>query len=262
MEKSGCTVHCRERGREEVGTDHTPSDLYFRSSTITLNLVRVGKLDHTRKGKEMGFELFCATMIAIILGLVICFAGYRLFLVLLPIWGFFFGFALGAQTLQALFGMGFLSTVTSWVVGFFVGAIFGLLSYLFYAVAVALVAGGLGYALGAGFMGLIGLDWNWLVWLVGIIVGIAVVIVTFYFNLQKYVIIAATAIGGAAVIVGTLMFGVTGMAFSRLFENPVRVMLQDRPIWTIIFLIVAVAGIALQILMTRAWEIEPYENRI
>jgi hypothetical protein len=210
----------------------------------------------------MGFELFCATMIALILGLVICFGGYRLFLVLLPIWGFFFGFALGAQTLQAVFGVGFLSTVTSWVVGFFVGAIFGLLAYLFYAVAVALAAGALGYALGAGFMNLIGLDWGLLVWVVGIVVAIVAVVVTFYFDLQKYVIIAATAIGGAGLIVGTLIFGIGGMALAKFFENPIRMALQDRPIWTIIFLVLAAAGIALQIVATRAWEIEPYENRI
>jgi len=112
-------------------------------------------------------ELLCATLIALLMGLAICFGGYRLFLFLLPIWGFFFGFALGAETMQALFGVGFLATVTSWVVGFIVAAIFALLSYLFYAVGVALVAGSLGYALGAGFMNLINLDWNWLVWLVG-----------------------------------------------------------------------------------------------
>lgn len=211
----------------------------------------------------MGFELFCATMIALILGLIITFGGYRLFLVLLPIWGFFFGFALGAQTLQAVFGVGFLSTVTSWVVGFFVGAIFGLLSYLFYAVGVALVAGGLGYALGAGFMNLIGLDWNWLVWLVGIIVAIALVVVTFLFDLQKYVIIAATAIAGAGMIVGTLVFGITGVTIVNfLSENPIQFALQDRPIWTIVFLILAIAGIALQIMANREWEIEAYENRI
>jgi len=58
-----------------------------------------------KKEVNMGFELFCATMIALLMGLVICFGGYRLFLVLLPIWGFFFGFALGAQTIQALFGI-------------------------------------------------------------------------------------------------------------------------------------------------------------
>jgi hypothetical protein len=56
----------------------------------------------------MDFALFCGTMIALLVALVVCFGGYRLFLFLLPIWGFFFGFALGAQTLQALFGQGFL----------------------------------------------------------------------------------------------------------------------------------------------------------
>ncbi len=210
----------------------------------------------------MGFELFCATLIALLLGTVICFGGYRLFLILLPIWGFFFGFGLGAETMQALFGQGFLSTVTSWVIGFVVAAVFGLLSYLFYAVGVALVAGSLGYALGAGFMNLIGLDWGWLVWLVGIVVGVVVVIVTFYFNLQKYVIIAATAIGGAAVLVGTLMFGFVGMTVASFFENPIRNALEDRPLWTIIFLILAAVGIVWQFMTTRTYEIEPYENRI
>jgi hypothetical protein len=210
----------------------------------------------------MGFELFCATLIALFLGMVICFGGYRLFLFLLPIWGFFFGFALGAGSMQALFGQGFLSTVTSWVVGFVVAAVFALLSYLFYAVGVALLAGSLGYALGAGFMNLIGVDWNWLVWLVGIVVGVVAVIVTFYLNIQKYVIIAATAIGGAAMIVGTLMFGYVGMTLASFFENPIRKVLEDRPLWTIIFLILAAVAIVWQIMTTRTYEIEPYENRI
>ena len=124
-----------------------------------------------------------------------------------------------------------------------------------------MVAGGLGYALGAGFVSLF-VDWGWLAWLVGIVVAVVVIVVTFLFNLQKYVIIVATAIGGAGIIVGTLLFGITGMALAKFFENPVRTALQDRPIWAIIFLIVAAAGIALQIMTTRAWEVEPYENRI
>ncbi len=210
----------------------------------------------------MGFELFCATMIALLMGLVICFGGYRLFLVLLPIWGFFFGFALGAQTIQALFGIQFLATVTSWVVGFVVGATFALLSYLFYVVGVAVLAGSLGYALGAGFMHLIGLDFGLLVWLVGIALGVVVVGVTIYFNIQKYVVIATTAIGGAGFIVGTLMFGMIGMTLAKFFENPIRLALQDSPLWTIFFLVLAVAGIVVQIMTTRAWEMEPYENRI
>ena len=210
----------------------------------------------------MGFEVFCATLIALFLGLVICFAGYRLFLMLLPLWGFFFGFALGAQSLQLLFGEGFLSTVTSWVVGFGVGALFAVLSYLFYAFAVAIIAGSLGYALGAGFMQLINVDIGWLVWLVGIALAVVVIIATFYFNLQKYAIIIATALGGAGLIVGTLMFGYIGMTLAKFFENPIRFALNDSPLWTIFFLVMAGLGIAAQIYSSRAFEIEAYENRI
>ena len=89
----------------------------------------------------MGFELFCATLIALFLGAVILFGGYRLFLILLPIWGFFFGFGLGAHTVTLLFGQEFFATVTSWVVGFVVGVLFALLAYFFYAIAIAIVAG-------------------------------------------------------------------------------------------------------------------------
>jgi hypothetical protein len=210
----------------------------------------------------MGFELLCASLIALILGLVVCFGGYRLFLVLLPIWGFFFGFFLGVQTLQALFGVGFLATVTSWVVGFIVGAIFGVLSYLFYIFAVAILAGSLGYALGAGFMNLIGIDAGLVVFLVGIVVAIVVAAVTIFFNIQKYVIVIATAIGGAGLVLGTLVLGAGGLALANLFANPVRRILEGSPLLIILFLVLAIAGIFVQLRQTQAYEIEPYENRI
>jgi len=104
------------------------------------------------------FELLCAGMIALAFGLVVLLNGYKLFLILLPIWGFFFGFVFGAQTMEAVFGVGFLATVTSWVVGFVVGAAFAVFSYLFWMAAVAIFSGMIGYAVGVGLMGAIGLD--------------------------------------------------------------------------------------------------------
>jgi len=68
----------------------------------------------------MAFELFCTVLIALLFGLLLCFSGYRLFIVLLPIWGFFAGFALGANSLQLIFNGSLLGDVTSWVVGFVV----------------------------------------------------------------------------------------------------------------------------------------------
>ena len=210
----------------------------------------------------MGFEGLCVTLIALIVGLAICFNGYKWFLILLPVWGFFWGFALGAQGLQAVFGIGFLATVTSWVAGFIVGAIFAVLSYLFYLVAVALMAGSLGYGLGVGLMGLIGFDFGLITWLVAIGLAIVVAAVTIYFNLYKYVIIVTTAIGGAGMIVITLMFGYAGLTLAKFAENPIRFALQGSPLWTILFLVLAVLGIVSQLATSRAFELEAYESRI
>ena len=150
----------------------------------------------------MGFELLCMSLIALVIGLAVCFNGYRWFLVLLPILGFFWGFGLGTQTLQALFGIGFVSTVSSWIVGFIVGLIFAVLSYLFYIVGVAIMAGSFGYTLGVGFMGLIGIDLGILSWIVGVVAGVIAAIATLVLNIQKWVIIALTSLGGAGDRVG------------------------------------------------------------
>jgi len=210
----------------------------------------------------MGFELLCTTLIALIVGLVICFGGYRLFIFLLPIWAFFFGFFLGIQALQALFGIGFLATITSWVVGFLVGAAFAVLAYLFYAVAIAVVAGSLGYGLGAGFVHLIGIDFSLLVFVVGVAVAIVVIVLTFLFNLQKYVIVILTAFGGAGVIIGTLLLGPAGLQAHRVVGNPVSTFGQVSPLWAILYVCLGVAGLVVQLAANRDYELEPYDNRI
>ena len=206
----------------------------------------------------MAFELFCATMIALLFGLAITFGGYRLFLVLLPIWGFFFGFALGAETLQILFGIGFLATITSWVVGFIIGALFAVFSYMFYIFGVAILAASLGYGLGVGLMAWIGFSPGLIPWLVGVVLGVALIIITLLFNLQKYMVIIGTSIGGAGLLIGTLMMGVVGVGLTRFVENPIQTMLQDSPIWTILFLVLAIGGILVQLRAAPVPEIDGY----
>jgi hypothetical protein len=206
----------------------------------------------------MAFELFCATMIALLFGLAVTFGGYRLFLALLPIWGFIFGFGLGAQTLQVLFGYGFLATATSWVVGFIVGALFGVLSYMFYIFGVALLAGSVGYSLGVGVMVWLGLSPGFITWIVGIVLGIVLIAVTLLFNLQKYMIVIGTAVIGAGLLIGTLMMGVIGVALTRFVDNPIQTMLQDSPLWAILFIVLAVAGIIVQLRASPVPEIDTY----
>jgi hypothetical protein len=198
-------------------------------------------------------------MIAMLFGSVLLFGGYRFFIFLLPIFGFFWGFTLGAQAIQAIFGDAFLSTVTSWVVGFISALVFAVLSYVFYFVAVALISGALGYALGLGFMEAIGFNFGLLVWIVGVAAGVVLAIAVLVFNVQKFVVIAATAILGAATIIATLLYLFGGPA-AQLAQNPVRVALQASPFWAIMLIVLAVLGGVAQFQSTRHVEIETYNR--
>ena len=159
----------------------------------------------------MTFELLCMGLIGLMFGLAVTFLGYRLFLILLPIWGFFFGFFLGAETVQVIFGIGFLATVTSWVAGFFVG----------------------------------------------VVVAVLVVV----FNIQKYAIIVITALGGTAAIIFTLLGLFGGFTVPELLLGPVRLAIRNSFWWLLFFLVVAGAGIVVQIRANRHFEIDTY-NRL
>ena len=201
-----------------------------------------------------------AGAVLLFLGSLIAFAGYRLFLILLPIYGFFYGLSFGAHSVQALFGDGFLSTTTSWVVGFFAGLLFALLSYLFWAFAVALVAGSLGYSLVAGFFSLFDADLNVLTWVVAVAVAIVFGLGAVALNLQKAVVIVATSLLGAWTIVGTFLFLFTSATPESIAESGAKVILDDHPLWFLIFAVVAAAGMLFQFQMTRSYEIERYNR--
>ena len=193
-------------------------------------------------------------------GSSVCFAGYRLFLVLLPIWGFIFGLVFGAQTMQALLPANFpmFASVTSWVVGFIVGGVFAVLSYLFYMVAVALIVGSLGYSIGVGLLLAIGMQMNFLVWLVGIVVAVVLVVVTFRFNLAKWVIIIATGILGVELIIGSivLMF----YPHADVLANPVKAVMSASPLVAILGIVVAVLGILAQVRQSRNFTLDSYDR--
>ncbi len=207
------------------------------------------------------FTVMCGGMIALLFGLVLCFAGYRLFLVLLPIWGFFFGFGLGAQAIQALFGQAFLATVTSWLVGFIVAVVFAVLAYLFYIAAVAIVSFSLGYSVTVGVLTAIGLPLagGLIAWIIAVVVGIALALVVLRFNIQKLVIELATAFLGAGEIVGVFVLLFGGPA-AQIMENPVKFVLNSSPFWLIVFLVLGIAGFVLQYMHNRAWEVQTYNR--
>jgi hypothetical protein len=199
-------------------------------------------------------------LIALVFSTAVVFFGYRLFLFLIPIWGFFFGFGIGAQTVQYIFGEAFLASITSWIVGFIVALIFAGLSYLFYLAAVAILAGSLGYGVTVSLLAAIGMNADFLVWLIAIVVAIIVAVVVLRFNIQKYVIIIASAVSGTGAIILT-MLGMFGNAdLLKLVENPVQVAIDNSFLWMLFFVVVALLGIVFQIQANRNWEIESYNR--
>jgi hypothetical protein len=209
---------------------------------------------------ESFFALLIASTLTLFFGFVLTFAGYRFFLFLLPIFGFFWGFGFGAQMMQAIFGQAFFATVTSWVVGFVFAMAFAALAYLFYFAGVAIVAGALGYAIGVALMEAIGFDFGLIAWLVGVVLGGIFAIGAIVLNLQKWVVIVATAVLGSGVIVGAFLYLFGGLPPAQLVANPVRLVLQTSPFWLIIFLVLAVLGIVAQYQATRNWEIATYNR--
>lgn len=194
----------------------------------------------------MALELICMAFLVMLFGLAIAFFGYRLFLVLLPVWGFFLGFGVGAQAMTALFGYGFLSTVTSWVVGAIVGIVFGILSYLFYWVGVALISASIGYVLGIAVMDAIGIQ-GALAFLVGFAAAVLVAFIVLRWNWQKYAIIIVSGLTGAAIsTIGLLLpFGVFDLE-DFASGAPVKSMLSESPFWILFWLLLALLAIIVQ----------------
>lgn len=209
----------------------------------------------------MFIQVLCVSLFALLFGAALLFLGYRFFFLLLPFWGFFAGFALGAGGVHLFLGEGFLGTVTGWAGGFVIGLIFAVLSYLFYFIGVALVAGSVGYGLGAGLVFAIFPEASIMAFLVGMVGAAIIAFITLAFNLQKYVIIALTASAGATAVLTSLFLMLGRIELSQLGGNPVQVVLADSFFWSLAWFALLIVGIVAQVGMTRSYVIEMPEGQ-
>jgi len=194
-------------------------------------------------------------LFAVLLGAAICFAGYRFFLVMLPIWGFFGGLWLGAYAVTLILGTGFLATTTGLVVGFVVGIIGAVLSYLFYMVGVLIIAGAFGGALASSVMSALGFDPGWIMAIVVIVSALFAAGLTLLLNLQKLVLIVLTAMAGAILVVlaGMLVFGQVTVADLQAGGNAFQPIFEGSWFWGIVWLVLAVAGAVVQFRANRTY---------
>ena len=153
------------------------------------------------------FELPAAVFL-LIGGAVSCFAGYRLFKIVLGIYGFILGAGLASSAMGASNTLGML-------VAAFAGGLVGALILVFaYFIGIALVGAGLGALL-------LHVGWGYL--RTGDPPALAVIIVAALgaigaMVLQRYVIIVATAFGGA----WTMVLGGLAAIGDRVTAHPPR----------------------------------------
>jgi hypothetical protein len=194
-------------------------------------------------------------VLAALLGVAFLLVGYRFFLVMLPIWGFFAGFWLGAMGTSMLLGTGFLGTTTALVVGVVVGIIGAVLSYLFYVVGVVIVSAALGGMLASGVMGALGFGPGLLTTIVILVSALVAVGLSLLFNLQKYAIIVFTAIAGAALVVLSVMllFGQITVADLQSAGGLLQPIFQGSWFWGLVWLALAVVGVVTQLRTSVAY---------
>jgi hypothetical protein len=194
-------------------------------------------------------------LFAVLLGAATLLAGYRFFLVMLPIWGFFGGLWLGAYGVTLILGTGFLATTTGLVVGFVVGIIGAVLSYLFYMVGVLIIAGAFGGALASSIMSALGFDPGLIMAIVTIVSALIAAGLTLLLNLQKLVLIVLTAMAGAVLVVlaGMLAFGQVTVADLQAGGNAIQPIFEGSWFWGIVWLVLAVVGVVVQIRANRTY---------
>ena len=186
-----------------------------------------------------------AAVILLVGGLISCFAGYRVFRVVLGIYGFIIG---------ALFASGIVGPEnTLWMVlaavgGGIVGALILIAAYF---VGVALLGAGIGALVASLIWAALGREPGAIVVILFAVAGALGALA-----LQRYVIVGATAFGGAwTIIVGALALSGTRVAVDAAARNNVWLAYPMNPApgnyWVLlVWLALGVTGVAVQLAFT------------
>lgn len=195
----------------------------------------------------MFVQTIFVALLSLLLGAALCFAGYRLFVTLLPLWGFFAGLLVTAQAIQELFGGGFLATVGSWVFGFLVGVICALCAYFFYTAAIILLAASVGYELGVGLLSGFGVNAGFSLFLVGLVGAVIVSVLVIALNIPKALVVILTALVGASLILTGLLLATGSVSLTSLHWGVVGDFIHSSWFWLLAYLAFSAAGIGAQL---------------
>ncbi len=189
------------------------------------------------------------------LGLVLCFAGYQFARFLIPLWGLFAGFTIGAGAVANATNESFVGTTLGIFVGIVVGLIFALFAYFFFALAVVLLGASVGYWLGASFVGIFGSSDGFVATLIGLVIGALFGMAAIVFNMPKYFLIVVTAIGGALAIVGGILLVFNQMDAAVFSLHAVSRAVSNSWLWITVVAVLSAIGAGTQLKTTQEIEL-------
>ncbi|MEX2625340.1 MAG: DUF4203 domain-containing protein [Ilumatobacteraceae bacterium] len=186
-------------------------------------------------------------LLAIAVGALFCFRGYLAMRVIIPIWGAFVGFFVGAALVAGFTDASFLTNLLGWLVGLAVAVLFAMIAYLYYEVSVLIVMASVGFTVGTTVMVALDVTWNWLIVVVGLAVAVALAVLAIAADVPTLLLVLLTAFAGSsAVVLGVMLL--VGTAETAEFRTDVFVQeIDDEWWWYVIYGVLALAGVVAQI---------------
>ena len=200
----------------------------------------------------MAFGTALAALLALAIGTVFCFGGFRWFRVLLPLFGFMTGFVIGASSLLALHGQSILAIIVIVAAGSVVGLLVAVAAYLFFSWGVILLGAALGYLLGSGIAASAGSESGLITLLSGASTAVIAVIVAVRLNLPMYAVIVLTAaLGSGAIVTGALLLvgriPPESLQYALLQSALVEQIFNQSGMWGVGWILLAAIGVAVQL---------------
>jgi hypothetical protein len=188
-------------------------------------------------------------VLAILVGLMACLAGYVVFRIVLPMLGFLVGLGLGAQLAASLFDQPYLDTPLSWILAVAVGVLVATIAFAWWYVSVALTIAGLGYAIGYGAAIGLGLTVSGSV-TAGVILAVVFALAALLLRVPIGVVIVVTSFWGSSALIGGVLILMDRIAPRQLRNGTVDVVIAESALLLAIWVAVGIVGVLVQWLTT------------
>jgi hypothetical protein len=184
-------------------------------------------------------------VLAILIGLIACLAGYAVFRIVLPILGFVVGFGLGAQLAATIFDQPYLDTPLSWIMAIVVGLVIATIAFAWWYISVALTIAGLGYAIGYGAGIGLGLTVTGSV-VAGVVVAVIFALAAIILRVPIGVVIVVTAFWGSSALIGGVLILMNRIEPRQLRNGTVDVVIAESALLLAIWVAIGILGVLVQ----------------